>query len=234
LAAPSFAGSLQLDGDSSNVVDRASAAAFGTAKYDLSLTPVVEFKDDFSLKFISGAIVGDTTSTIYVGGAEASQSIDGAKKDHAISHAALVGAPDAATFCQLNSAAIKLSDANISCAAGSDAASVKITVPMTVAYKIQGSLALDVAAMKEANSAYSEPLLKIKLGATDVADSMTILPEAADMQAGSAGGDVASAGFSGANADRVIDLSYELPFKGTNFQSQRSSVIKLVALVRSL
>lgn len=235
LAAPSFAGSLQIDGDSSNVVDRAAAASFGSTKYDLSLTPVAMFQDDFSLKFISGAIAGSDLSTIYVGGAEAAQSIAGAMKDHSIAHSALVGAPDAATFCTLNNAAIIASDAAITCAAGSNADQVKITVPLKVAYQIKGSLALDVAALNEANATY-EPLLNVKLGATSLAVSsaMAVIPEAQDMQAGAAGGNVASVGFAGAELDRVIDLSYELPFKGASFQSQRSSVIKLVALVRSL
>lgn len=236
LASTSFADSLQIDGDSSNVIDRASATSFDTAKYDLSLTPVAEFQDDFSLKFMSGAIVGSDLSTIYVGGAEAAQSIAGALKDHSIAHSALVGAPNATDFCALNNAAIKASDLLITCApsiSGVDAADkVKITVPMKVAYQVKGSLSLDVAALNEANGVYA-PLLDVQLGGTAVAASMTIIPAAADMES-AAGGNIASVGFAGAEADRVIDLSYELPFKGAAFQSQRSSVIKLVALVKSL
>lgn len=242
LATQSFAGELAITGDSTNITNagatapmtvvRTAISQFGTGAYDLSLAPSVDFKDQFDIKFISG-ILTSSSEDISLGGADQAKAAPGLMHNQSFDSAGLVGAADAASFCSANAAqlASKVAGAGVSCVAGADIHSVKISIPLSVAYKIQGSMALDVAAMQEQGATGVNPLIDVKLGDLLVANSMTVLNNAKDLGVGA---DIQSAGYGGLAADKDIHLSYEFPFKGPSFVSQRSSNIKLAVLVKSL
>lgn len=237
---------LHIQGDSLNVVDRSSYAAMDAGAYDLGIEATATFQDNFELRFTSSAIQSDLSQIIYAGGPDAAKSKPGIKHDNGVDMLNLVGAADAATFCSLNDAKIKANASAAACAAhGVDADAAVITIPLDVAFLIQGSLQLDVAAMTEQGAGAAQPLQEVKLGADSLTASMTILNGAKDLKS-SAGGNIYSpglvaeataAGIVGSaevGTDKAIPLSFKLPFKGASFAAQRSSLVKIVGLVKSL
>jgi hypothetical protein len=221
---------VEVDGNSTTL-----RSGFGSTKYDLSLDAQVSFADEFKLAWSSDLISTGEQQDLKNGGLNSLAEIaktEGVKHVEYLDLIALQGAPDAASVCSLASNAAIFSAAHVICEAGTSADDIKISAPIHVDYSIKGSIQLDVYAMSEASAAAVEPLNSLKLGADLLGASMAALSDASAMK--SAGGDIGTPMFAGLAAVKEIPLSFEVPFKGASFKSQRANVIKMAVVAASL
>lgn len=221
---------VQVDGNSQTL-----RSGFGTAKYDLSIDAQVQFTDEFHLAWSSDIITTGEQQDLKNGNLNAQNQIaktEGVKHLEYLDLINLQGGPDAASVCSLAANAAIFSAKHVVCAAGTSADDIKISAPIHVDYSIKGSIQLDVYAMSEASLAAAEPLNQLKLGSDLLGASMVSLSGASAMK--SAGGDIGTPMFLGTAAVKEIELSFEVPFKGASFKSQRASVIKMAVVAASL
>lgn len=224
------AGVVEIIGDSTTL---RPISTFDATKYDIGIETTLSFEDEFKLKWSSLVISASGASHDLLLPANAGKVLGGALDYHNIDLDGLKGAADANTFCAVNAAVFTA--ANVTCAVVAGAPDLfSVSAPITVDYAIKGSIELDVVAMRDVHPVAADGLLALKLGSQELTTSMVALVDAQDMKVGLAGGDIASLGYAGIEPSKNIDLSFQVPFKGTQFKNQRGEIVKMAVVASSL
>lgn len=160
------------------------------------------------------------------------QKEQGIQTDNYLNISNLKGASTPTSFCQNTFNSSVFSTYNILCSVGFSNDIIKLSIPFIMDYDIDPSLSLSIGVISQNNPAILDPLLNIKFGNSNVSESYTLISEFSNIF--NLNNNIKTIGYGGSNASINANFSFEIPFKGSQFKSERSSIIKIITIIESV
>lgn len=186
------------------------------------------YAQDLKISMISPVFLASSDSLIGNSGTTS----NGLQKEFLLNLENLNATWSSSSLCSHSSNISKFSVANVTCSSGTSSDYVKFTIPISISYDLAEGYQIDIAAYSQNSSTVSNPLINIKIGNTNITSSGTIVNELSNINSSSSA--IKSISYGGTDSDKSSNITFEVPFKGGQFQNERASVIKLFTLIQSI
>lgn len=193
----------------------------------LSLNINIALADSFNIKFIADFIPTNVNTTL------TSDVLTNGVQTQINKTFGLQGTSSPSSFCNSPVNMQSITQNNAICGTSTDYNMVKITFPMIMGYNINSNVQIDIAGVSSTDPVVGDPLLNVKVGDSILTSSMGYIDSLSYIHP-IVNGAISSAAFAGIEPDKNANISFEVPYKGNNFKSDRKSIVKLLILIKPI